>query len=94
MNQLEPGTLQLTVHITEMNCYYPRPQHVHIDQADPVIWVDGHIMDEIRRDQHNDGYPITIEDDLITVTASNRTVIYCIKDYDALTHRYLCAWPD
>jgi hypothetical protein len=74
----------------------PTPQHLTIERADPVVWWAAEMFDETRagQAQHGHCYPVSINGDLITVTASNRTVTYRIGEYDAARHSYLCSWPD
>lgn len=94
--QLKPGDLRMVVGDwfgEGLPC--PTPAHLVIEQADPVVWMAAEILEEIRKGQRLDGYPAVIDGDLITVTASNRTVIYRLtEEYDGPRHSSLCVWPD
>lgn len=86
---VEPGECTLTVH-------YDGPDdpvgRVYVDQADPVVWAAGEAVAEIKSGAaHPD---VTIQDDLITIRGSNRTVVYRIRQDDFPRDRYLMVWPD
>lgn len=93
--QLEPGELRMGVRDwfgEGLPC--PTAAHLIIEQADPVTWLAAEMLDEFEAGRVHDGYPVSVDGDLITFTASNRTVVYRIGEYDALRHRYLMSWPD
>lgn len=72
----------------------PTVSHLTIEHADPVTYIAFEILEVIRRSQGLDGYPASIDGDLLTLTASNRTVIYRLGEYDSQRHAYLMTWPD
>lgn len=85
----EPGDCTISVH-------YPDPLDrvgkLHIDHADPVVWLAKELLDEIAGPNHHPD--VELGDGLLTIRASNRTVVYRIGEYDPLRQRYLCHWPD
>lgn len=88
-DQLEPGELVITLHY---------PAHggghgeIHIDRADPVIWVATELLHGLRRGHRHPDVDVT--GDLITIRGSNRTVIYRVGKHDLRRLTYLCHWPD
>lgn len=75
---------------------YGDPDDLHgrlrVDRADPIIWVSAEIVERVRVNDHHPD--VTVDGDLLTIRASNRTVIYRIGEYYPQRHCYLLTWPD
>jgi hypothetical protein len=68
----------------------------YIDHADPVIGISAKLLDAIRRGESSwasaekpDGYP-----EIVTLRATNRTVVYAVSEYHLAVDAYECHWPD
>ena len=71
--------------------------HLRIDHADPTAWVSADLLDEISvLTARNEDRWTSLVDDVLTIRADNRTVVYRIDPtrYDAEQDRYFMEWPD
>jgi hypothetical protein len=87
------------------NCIVTRhtdPEDIHgrattltVDRADPRILISTELLDEISRgDLEPDGV-MTIDDDVVTIRAANRTVVYRLRrDVPTPSDLVAAEWPD
>lgn len=71
------------------------PTGAEVLHADPVIHISAEMLDEIERGYGADCMTLT-RDDVLTIRATNRTVVYRIdRDaYDFERDSYRAEWPD
>lgn len=62
-----------------------------IDRADPRIRVTAELLDDIRL---GDWPCASLNDGVLRIEASNRTVIYCIGEEVPAMFAYCAEWPD
>jgi hypothetical protein len=72
-----------------------------IDHADPVARIHAELLNDMEQvtadsDWHPYGKFVSVVDDVLTIRAKNRTVVYVIErdQYDAQMHSYRMHWPD
>jgi hypothetical protein len=63
---------------------------LRVDHADPRIW----IAPEVLEGMVPDGWPATLNGDVLTIRGVNRTVIYRIGHYLPDQRVYEAEWPD
>lgn len=89
MRQTEPGDCTISVHYASP---HDRAGRLRIDHADPLVLMSTELLDEIRGPNHHPD--VELDGDLLTIRASNRTVIYRIGEYDPQRRAYLLARVD
>ena len=66
---------------------------IEIQRADPTAALGGDLYRATRADGSL-SRSLTIDGDVVTIKAANRTVIYRIESYDPYRDLYLMRWPD
>lgn len=62
-----------------------------IDRADPRVLISAAIVDAARA---GDSPFLTLDDDLLRITAENRTVLYRLGEKSVSSLAYVAEWPD
>jgi nitric oxide reductase large subunit len=75
----------------------PGRNSLTVERADPRAWIGADILAEISRlTAADDPRWSSLNDDVLTIRADNRTVVYRVDwtAYDASRDTYLAEWPD
>lgn len=78
---------------------------LRIDRADPHVWITDEVIEAIVRSWEFTprgwgspfgrlDYAASPRGAVLTLTGTNRTVIYLLSEYDRQRNRWLAVWPD
>jgi hypothetical protein len=91
MGQLEPGECILVLAGYDFN-EVVQFATIHVVRADPVIRITKELYDVMANGSVHPS--VTMEDGIITISGSNRTVIYKVGEFNYELGCYQCHWPD